>query len=575
MRRLLSNCRRLLSDRRGNIAILFGLAVVPIFGIMGAALDYSMANMQRTALQAAADNTVLALSKMMPISDEDLNTYGWKIFQANLGANPLEYGQPNLVIHSAANGKLDLQINTLYPMTLGSVISKWFGTSATMPVNVHSEVQWGNTRLRVALVLDNSLSMDESGKMGALKTATTNLLTTLKNVAKNPEDVYVSIIPFSTNVNIDPINYSHNEWIDFTAWDTTHGGCSTGGSSKNTKSKCEAAGTCSISSKTSQSSCTGAGVCTDSAYTSQSTCQSSGGNCSVSGHDSPSSCASAGSCSISGKTSQSSCTSSGSCSISNKTSQSACTSAHGTWTVGVWSPATWSGATWKPGVWTPGVWTSAARSTWSGCVIDRGLSNSAPDSPQGLDQSLALPASTSDKWIADSDDSHSCPVAIKPLTNTWTDLTTTVTNMDLAYSTNQPIGLVWAWQTLRGGGPMGTVPAKDPNYAYSDTIILMSDGLNTMNRWNTTMPSNTHVSLAAVDKRMYDNNGLTGTCQYVKSDNIQIFSVQVNTGGDATSTLLQNCASNTSMFFELKSATALITTFDQIGSALANIHISQ
>jgi Flp pilus assembly protein TadG len=120
MHRLLSNCRRLLSDRRGNIAILFGLAVVPIFGIMGAALDYSMANMQRTALQAAADNTVLALSKLMPMSDEDLNTNGWKLLQANIGSNPLQYGETNLAIHSTANGKLDLQINTLYPLTLGS-----------------------------------------------------------------------------------------------------------------------------------------------------------------------------------------------------------------------------------------------------------------------------------------------------------------------------------------------------------------------------------------------------------------------------------------------------------------------
>lgn len=41
MRRLLTLLRRFRSDRRGNIAILFGLAVVPIFGIMGAALDYS------------------------------------------------------------------------------------------------------------------------------------------------------------------------------------------------------------------------------------------------------------------------------------------------------------------------------------------------------------------------------------------------------------------------------------------------------------------------------------------------------------------------------------------------------
>ena len=36
---------------------------------------------------------------------------------------------------------------------------------------------WGNTRLRVALVLDNTGSMSSSNKMTALKTASQNLLT--------------------------------------------------------------------------------------------------------------------------------------------------------------------------------------------------------------------------------------------------------------------------------------------------------------------------------------------------------------------------------------------------------------
>jgi hypothetical protein len=68
---------------------------------------------------------------------------------------------------------------------------------------------------------------------------------------------------------------------------------------------------------------------------------------------------------------------------------------------------------------------------------------------------------------------------------------------------------------------------------------------------------------------------ISGTCQNIKSANIQIYTVQVNTGGDPTSTLLKNCATNTGMFFELKSADELVDTFELIGSALANIHISK
>src|SRR5262249_59120463 len=52
-----------------------------------------------------------------------------------------------------------------------------------LDVNTMSSVTWGNTRLRVALVLDNTGSMASSGNMTALKTAAQNLLTQLKSAA--------------------------------------------------------------------------------------------------------------------------------------------------------------------------------------------------------------------------------------------------------------------------------------------------------------------------------------------------------------------------------------------------------
>ena len=63
------------------------------------------------------------------------------------------------------------------------------------------------------------------GKITALKTATNNLLTQLKNAVVNNGDVYVSIIPFVKDVNVDPVNYNQN-WIDWTDWDSNNGTCS-------------------------------------------------------------------------------------------------------------------------------------------------------------------------------------------------------------------------------------------------------------------------------------------------------------------------------------------------------------
>src|ERR1700676_1958173 len=103
MRRLLN---RFWSDRSGNIALIFALAVVPVLGAMGAAVDYSVGNASRTAMQAALDNTALMLSKEMPLSQSALNTNGWNIFTGNLGSSPAVTPQGNIAINSRPNKNL-------------------------------------------------------------------------------------------------------------------------------------------------------------------------------------------------------------------------------------------------------------------------------------------------------------------------------------------------------------------------------------------------------------------------------------------------------------------------------------
>ncbi len=76
----------------------------------------------------------------------------------------------------------------------------------------------------------------------------------------------------------------------------------------------------------------------------------------------------------------------------------------------------------------------------------------------------------------------------------WSAMASLVDNMYPNGNTNQPIGLVWGWLSLVGGGPL-VAPAKDPNYKYTDVIVLMSDGLNTQDRW--------YTSQTSIDKRMY------------------------------------------------------------------------
>ena len=123
--------------------------------------------------------------------------------------------------------------------------------------------------------------------------------------------------------------------------------------------------------------------------------------------------------------------------------------------------------------------------------------------------------------------------------------------------------------SLVGGGPYPTPPAKDPNYPYQQIIILLTDGLNTQNRW--------YSSQTSIDAREKT------TCDNIYAAGITLYTIQVNTSGDPTSTLLQNCAGDptknkypdTSKFYLLTSASAIGTTFDQIGTQLSKLRVAK
>jgi Flp pilus assembly protein TadG len=561
MRRLLSCFNRLWFDRRGNIAILFGLAIIPVFGAMGVAVDYSLANASRTALQASLDNTGLMLAKMMPLSDANLNAKGWQIFQGNLGNSPLVFQQSNLVIVQTTT-TLKLDINTIYNTQLASIL-KLVGANTAFPVGAHTQVSWGQSRLRIALVLDNTGSMSSAGKIGALQTATTNLINQLKGIVVNPGDVYISIIPFVRDVNVGPSNYNAALMADanaWTAWETpppsstpsaTVGPGSSCPYTSGTPYRCAPTPTnnpnCNVGSNnacvgTIPSSGTYKGyICPsyDSSTTVQGGIYYNGCYTSV---QKPSQ--------VVGIGSSASCSGFTNCTCSGSGSNKICTQ-------------TFPGQYNHP-------WTVNAHSTWNGCMMDRGVST-LPGTSADYDQNIIAPAAGVAASQFPAQQYYFCPAQqVIGLTYDWTALNNAVSGMSPNGSTNQPIGLVWGWQSLVGGGPFPLAPVKDPSYTYNQYIILLSDGLNTQDRWyGDGSTTNTNV-----DNRMYYGAPVSGTCKNIKDAGIKIFTVQVNTGGDPTSTLLQNCASDPSMFFMLTSSSQIVSTFQQIGTALANLHLS-
>ncbi len=94
------------------------------------------------------------------------------------------------------------------------------------------------------MALDNTGSMADNGKMPAMQSAAKSLIDQLSKLAKTTGDVYISVIPFAKDVNIDPANNNQN-WIDWTDWEADQANDSFGKCSPKkftTKSVCEANG---------------------------------------------------------------------------------------------------------------------------------------------------------------------------------------------------------------------------------------------------------------------------------------------------------------------------------------------
>ena len=205
-----------------------------------------------------------------------------------------------------------------------------------------------------------------------------------------------------------------------------------------------------------------------------------------------------------------------------------------------------------------GTWKSKNHNSWNGCVVDRGDA-SGPNSGD-YDTNVVSPTTSITATLYAAEQYSSCPKAAMGLSYDWNGMNALVNSMQSSGNTNQAIGLQAGWMSLVGGGPF-TAPAKDSNYIYSHVIILLTDGLNTQNRW--------YSSQSKIDARE------EMTCSNIKAAGVTLYTIQVNTGGDPTSTLLQNCASSSDKFFLLTSADQIVTTFSAIGTNLSKLRVAK
>jgi hypothetical protein len=129
-------------------------------------------------------------------------------------------------------------------------------------------------------------------------------------------------------------------------------------------------------------------------------------------------------------------------------------------------------------------------------------------------------------------------------------------------NTNVTIGLVWAWHALTAQTPLSEAAAPAAN--LDKVIILLTDGNNTESWKNS---NNTAVtSASAIDVRT------ALVCSNVKAAGIKLYTIRVI---DGNASMLQSCATNPAMYYDVQDASQLNSVFAAIAQNLANLRLAQ
>ena len=198
-RRRVSTLGLFVRDTRGNVAMIFSLCVLGIFGLSGLAIDYSRQQSMNTKLQSVADNVALSLARESRTkSAVYIQQRADELLAAALANSNITAGSIKTTLIDGAIPRFKVDVVGKIDSTFGGI----FGVSK-LNVDAAASVPILVPKLEVALVLDNTGSMNGQGKLSELKDAATSLVSILTDSSsKYAADAKIAIVPFAKDVNI-------------------------------------------------------------------------------------------------------------------------------------------------------------------------------------------------------------------------------------------------------------------------------------------------------------------------------------------------------------------------------------
>jgi Flp pilus assembly protein TadG len=219
MRAVRAQFDRFQRAKRGAIAILFALAVLPLLFLIGLAVDFRTLQTARSDMQNALDSGLLAAARvynanagLSETARQNLaTTAGTAMFKSNLtdSGPPLTEQQVDFTFDKNEN-RVTATGYSNCKTAFGGLLHVFGGEDIDhVRLRVYGEAQGSDPRrLEIVLSLDNTGSMFDTGGSGAgrfnlMRSAAKNFVNTMFDNQSLPNKMYIGVIPWTTTVNIN------------------------------------------------------------------------------------------------------------------------------------------------------------------------------------------------------------------------------------------------------------------------------------------------------------------------------------------------------------------------------------
>lgn len=564
-------------SKSGNVAMLFGLAAIPLMVGVGAAVDYGRALLVRERMGNAADAAALAVGSWQGQTKAQLQVKARQYFDANF---------PPEILGAPAALNLNFSGNDIVVNVSGTVPTTMLRLANFQSIDVHaaSTVTVGMGTLEVALALDNSGSMAGS-KITALKTAASDLVDSLFNSAKGStkaDPIKIAVVPFAAGVNVGP-QYSNASWMDTNAKNPAHGDAQKANGSPAVNNF-----TLFKSLKKSNGSAVTWDGCVEarpSPYDVNDAAPSSGTGSTLFvplfAPDEPDNWT----------CSSSNCSNSGSGSKRRVNGAPNGSFSDNNYLPDAGTTTTCGNASNTNSNWTCANGNANCNGSNSGRKEEDGFAGmnitANKNCKYGTSSNKATVANVTVGGLAAGPNFMCTSAPLLPLSTQQTTIKAKITEMQAEGATGVVEGAMWGWRALSPGEPFaqGRAYNADENQKI---LILMTDGVNTYYPQSTFLKSwysiygyvsegrlgTTSTSSSTLTAKM-DERTLTA-CNNIKAAGVTIYTVAFEMAGeDAGLGLLQSCASDEDKYFAPNSNSELISAFKAIGKDISELRITK